>query len=69
MIEIVQDLISTGIASPLLNGSWGFLETLEAFSTGREPLGVDGVTVQEVHPMGHPMLARQVDGIGNSAAQ
>ena len=28
MIEIVQDVISTDVAGPLLNGVWGLLETL-----------------------------------------
>lgn len=73
MIEIVQGVISTDVAGPLLKGVWGLLETLEALPAVMEPLGSDGVTVEEVTltwrtpEQIHPMLARQVDeiSIGN----
>ena len=69
MIEIVQGVISADVAGPLLNGVWG-LETLETLPTPPEALGWDGVTVEEVALIrrapeeSHPMLPRQVDGIG-----
>ena len=48
MIEIVQDVTSTDVTGPLLNGVWDLLETLEALPTGLEPLGSNGVNVKEV---------------------
>ena len=76
MIEIVQDVISTDVASPLLNGVWGLLKTLKALPTGLEPLGLDGVTVEEVAltwrapEETYPLLTQQVNGIvmGNGAS-
>ena len=76
MVEIVQGVISADVAGPLLNGVWGLLETLETLPTPPEALGWDGVTVEEVALIrrapeeSHPMLPRQVDGIGigNGAA-
>ena len=70
MIEIVQDVISTDVAGPLLNGVWGLLETLKALPTAPEPLGWDGVTVEKIAltqcapEESHPMLTWQVNGIG-----
>lgn len=72
MVEIVEDAISTDVAGPLLNGSWGLLETLEELPTGLESLGADGITVEELALIrrlpeeAHPVLDRQVDGIGIS---
>lgn len=48
MVEIVQDVISTDVAGPLLNGTQGLFETIKALPTGMERLRADGVTVKEV---------------------
>ena len=63
-------MITRDVAGPFLNGLWGLLKTLEALPTGMEPLGADAITVEKIAmtrrtPEGtHPMLTRQVDGIG-----
>jgi len=70
MIEIVQDVISTNVAGPLLNGTRGLVETVKALPTGMERLGTDGITIEEVAltrcapEEADPMLSRQIDGIG-----
>ena len=77
MVEIVQGVISADVAGPLLNGVRGLLETPKTLPTTPETLGRDGVTVEEVASIrrapeeGHPMLTRQLDGIGigNGAAR
>ena len=72
MIGAVQGVISADVTVPLLKGSRDLLETLKALSACSEALGPHGITVEEVtllwHALEetHPMLTRQVDGIGIS---